>query len=260
MYRVDKEGCPLLLGNLFLKQEDITIDCGRQTWRWGYTKAQIHLVSTKELLKEAERINSDSYLLGTLLSSGAELEPEARVYHVHAAQEVRIPHELSEYADVFDNRNAEILPQYKSLDYAIPIVEGKEPPYGPLYTLSSRELQLLREYIEEALRRGWIRHSTSPAGAPILFVPKKDGTLRLCVDYRGLNNVTIKDRCPLPLIGETLDRLSGARYYTTLDLKDAYHRIRIKAGDEWKTAFRTRYGHFEYLVMPFSLTNALASF
>jgi hypothetical protein len=260
VYGVDKEGCPLLLGNPFLKQEDITIDCGRQTWRWGYTKAQIHLVSTKELLKEAERINSDSYLLGTLLSSGAELEPEARVYHVHAAQEVRIPHELSEYADVFDNRNAEILPQYKSSDHAIPIVEGKEPPYGPLYTLSSRELQLLREYIEEALRRGWIRHSTSPAGAPILFVPKKDGTLRLCVDYRGLNNVTIKDRCPLPLIGETLDRLSGARYYTTLDLKDAYHRIRIKAGDEWKTAFRTRYGHFEYLVMPFGLTNAPASF
>ena len=218
------------------------------------------MVSTKELLKEAERINSDSYLLGTLLSSGAELELEARVYYVHAAQEVRIPHELSEYADVFDNRNAEILPQYKSSDYAIPIVEGKEPPYGPLYTLSSRELQLLREYIEEALRRGWIRHSTSPAGAPILFVPKKDGTLRLCVDYRGLNNVTIKDRCPLPLIGETLDRLSGARYYTTLDLKDAYHRIRIKAGDEWKTAFRTRYGHFEYLVMPFGLTNAPASF
>ncbi|RYO07084.1 hypothetical protein AA0111_g12895, partial [Alternaria arborescens] len=108
----------------------------------------------KELLKEAEHINSDSYLLGTLLSSGAELELEARVYYVNAAQEVRIPHELLEYADVFDNRNAEILLQYKSLDYAIPIVEGKEPPYGPLYTLSLRELQLLREYIEEALRRG----------------------------------------------------------------------------------------------------------
>jgi hypothetical protein len=76
------------------------------------------------------------------------------VYYIHAAQEVRIPHKLSEYADIFDNRNAEILLQYKSLNYAIPIVEGKEPPYGPLYTLSSRELQLLREYIEEALRRG----------------------------------------------------------------------------------------------------------
>jgi hypothetical protein len=139
-------------------------------------------------------------------------------------------------------------------------MEGKEPPYGPLYNLSSRELKLLREYLEQALYNGWIQHSISPAGAPILFVPKKDGTLCLCVDYRGLNAVTIKDRCLLPLIRETLDCLSGARYYTTLDLRNAYYRLRIKAGDEWKTAFHTRYGHFKYLVMPFRLTNAPASF
>ena len=91
-------------------------------------------------------------------------------------------------------------------------------------------------------------------------MPKKDGGLRLCVDYRGLNSITIKNRHALPLISETLDRLVGARIYTKLDLKDAYHRIRIKAGDEWKTAFRTRYGHFEYLVMPFGLSNAPATF
>jgi hypothetical protein len=259
-YGVDKEGLPLLLGNPFLKQEDISIDCGRQKWRWGYTKANIQLATTRNLLKDAKRTSSNTYLLGTLQAAGTDLECEARVYDVHAAQEPRIPDALSEYADVFDNKKAATLPNYKSSDHAIPIQPGKEPPYGPLYTLSSRELQLLREYIEEALRKGWIRHSTSPAGAPIIFVPKKDGTLRLCVDYRGLNAVTIKDRCPLPLIGETLDRLSGAHYYTTLDLKDAYHRMRIKAGDEWKTAFRTRYGHFEYLVMPFGLTNAPASF
>jgi hypothetical protein len=80
------------------------------------------------------------------------------------------------------------------------------------------------------------------------------------VDYRGLNKITIKDRCPLPLISETLDRLVGAAYYTKLDLREAYHRIRIKKGDEWKTAFRTRYGHFEYLVMPFGLASAPATF
>ena len=96
----------------------------------------------------------------------------------------------------------------------------------------------------------------SPAGAPILFVPKKDRGLCLCVDYKRLNKVTVKNRHPLPLISETLDRLIGAKVFTKLDLKDSYHRIRIRKGDEWKTAFCTQYGHFEYLVMPFGLTNA----
>ena len=99
--------------------------------------------------------------------------------------------------------------------------------------------------MNSSLKKGWIRHSISPAGAPILFVPKKDGGLRLCVDYRGLNKITVKNRHPFPLIGEMLDRLQGAKLFTKLDLRNAYHRIRIKPGDEWKTAFRTRYGHFE---------------
>ena len=139
-------------------------------------------------------------------------------------------------------------------------MDGKDPPYGPLYNLSNTELKVLREYLDDALAKGWIRHSVSPAGAPILFVPKKDGGLRLCVDYQGLNQVTIKNRHPLPLISETLDRLSGAKVFSKLDLKDAYHCIRICKGDEWKTAFRTQYGHFEYMVMPFGLANAPATF
>jgi len=119
---------------------------------------------------------------------------------------------------------------------------------------------VLRANLNDALAKGLIRHSTSPAGAPILFVPKKDSTLRLYVDYRALNSVTIKDRCALPLVNETLDRIRGVRYFTTLDLKDAYYRIRIRTGDKWKTAFRTRYRHFEYIVIPFGLTNAPATF
>ena len=86
----------------------------------------------------------------------------------------------------------------------------------------------------------------SPAGAPIFFMPKKDGGLRLCVDYWGLNAVTVRNQTPLPLIGKTLDRLRRSKVFTKLDLKDAYHRIRIRKGDEWKTAFRTRYGYLEY--------------
>jgi hypothetical protein len=97
-------------------------------------------------------------------------------------------------------------------------------------------------------------------GAPILFVPKADGTMRLCVDYRGLNKVTIKNRYPIPLVSEILDRLLKAKLFTKLDLRNAYHRLCVKEGDEWKTAFKTRYGHFKYLVMPFGLANAPATF
>jgi len=114
--------------------------------------------------------------------------------------------------------------------------------------------------LAEALERGWIRESSSPAGALILFVPKKGGELRLCVDYRGLNHLTVKNRYPLPLMGELMDRLSKAKRYTKLDLRNAYHRIHIREGDEWKTAFRTRYGHFEYQVMPFGLANTPVTF
>jgi len=94
----------------------------------------------------------------------------------------------------------------------------------------------------------------------ILFVKKSDGSLRLCVDYRGLNQITVKNRYPLPLIPESLERLTNAKIYTRLDIAEAYHRLRIREGDEWKTAFRTRYGLFEYLVVPFGLTNAPAAF
>ena len=122
------------------------------------------------------------------------------------------------------------------------------------------ELEMLKIYIKANLASGFIRPSKSPTGTPILFVRKKDGSLCLCVDYRELNNLTIKNRYPLPLIGKSLDRLSCAKRFTQLDLTNAYHRMRIREGDEWKTAFRTRYGHFEYQVMPFGLSNAPASF
>lgn len=119
---------------------------------------------------------------------------------------------------------------------------------------------MLKDYIDENLSKGFIRQSSSPAGAPVLFVKKKDGSLRLCVDYRGLNSVTIKDRAPLPLIKETFDCIRGSTIFTCLDLRGAYNLLRIAAGEEWKTAFRTRYGLFEYCVMPFGLCNAPASF
>jgi hypothetical protein len=172
----------------------------------------------------------------------------------------RIPEEYHEFADVFSKAKAQTLAPHRPYDLKIDIDAGSEPPPSRIYSLSQSELQALREFIDEHLALGFIRTSTSPHGAPILFVKKKDGSLRLCVDYRGLNKISKKDRYPLPLISDLLDSPGNARIYTKIDLRHAYHLVRIADGDEWKTTFRTRYGSFEWLVMPFGLTNAPAAF
>ena len=174
--------------------------------------------------------------------------------------ETVIPAKYHPYLDVFSKTDADKLPPHRTYDHSIDLELDTQPPFGPLYTLSELELKALREWLDENLAKGFIQPSKSPAGAPILFVKKKDGSLRLCVDYRGLNKISIKNRAALPLIGESLDRLRRAKIFTKLDLRGAYNLVRIKEGDEWKTAFRTRYGHFETLVMPFGLTNAPATF
>lgn len=171
-----------------------------------------------------------------------------------------VPEVYHQLLDAFSKAQADTLPPHRPFDLSIDLEDNKQPPFGPLYSLSEVELRALSTWLDENLAKGFIRPSTSPAGSPILFVRKKDGSLRLCVDYRGLNNVTIKNRYPLPLVPEALDRLRCAKIFTKLDLRSGYNLVRIKEGDEWKTAFRTRYGHFECLVMPFGLTNAPAAF
>ncbi len=118
----------------------------------------------------------------------------------------------------------------------------------------------MEEYIEEALEQGYIRPSTSPAASSFFFVAKKDGGLRPCIDYRALNNITVKFCYPLPLVPAALEHLRGATIFTKLDLRSAYNLIRIREGDEWKTAFVTPTGHYEYLVMPYGLVNAPSVF
>ena len=118
----------------------------------------------------------------------------------------------------------------------------------------------LETQLRDLLNKGYIRPSKSPWGAPVLFQKKKDGTLRLCVDYRGLNKSTIKNKYPLPIFDELIDQLSGAKMFSKIDLRTRYNQIRIKESDIEKTAFRSRFGHYEYLVMSFGLTNAPATF
>jgi hypothetical protein len=171
-----------------------------------------------------------------------------------------VPVEYHKFLPLFSEAEANKLPPHHPYDHRIPLKEGFTPPFGPIYSLSRTELEALKKWLEENLSKGFIRASSSPAGAPILFVKKGDGSLWLCVDYRGLNEGTIKNRYPLPLLHETLLRLQKAKYYMKLDIRGAYNLVRMAEGEEWKTAFRTRYGLFESLVMPFGLTNAPANF
>jgi hypothetical protein len=169
---------------------------------------------------------------------------------------VKLPKKYKDFANVFEKNKADQLPEHCPYDCPINLEEGHSPPFGLFYGLSEPELQALHDYFTENLAKGFVQHSKSPAGAPILFVKKKDGSLRLCVDYHGLNKITKKNRYPLPLISSLLDQLRTGKIFTKLDLRGAYNLLRIRPGDEWKTAFRTRYGHFKYTVMPFGLTNA----
>lgn len=188
-------------------------------------------------------------------------EPEPKpVLTEQEVLEKFVPQEYREFADVFSEGEARDLPPHRPYDHTIDLDEGSALPVGRVYNMSERELKALKDYIDEMLGKGFIRASNSPSGAPVLFAKKKDGSLRLCVDYRGLNRITRKNRYPLPLIGNLVDQLRAATLFTKFDLRHGYNNVRIAPGDEWKTAFRTRYGSFEYLVMPFGMTNSPATF
>ncbi|SJL07238.1 uncharacterized protein ARMOST_10581 [Armillaria ostoyae] len=171
-----------------------------------------------------------------------------------------VPAEYHNFADVFSDLLSEKLPEHRPYDLKIHLEEGTSPPLGPIYSLSESELKALREFIDDNLHSGFITPSRSPHGAPVLFVKKKTGELHLCVDFRSLNKISKKDCYPLPLISDLLNSTCFACIYTKLDLHHAYHLVHIAEGDEWKTAFQTHYGSFEWHVMPFGLTNAPAVF
>lgn len=170
------------------------------------------------------------------------------------------PLEYHDLISVFDRTESKTLPPHRTHDHKIQLKDGAIPPSGPLYGMSRDELEVLRDYLKENLSSGFIRASQSPASSPVMFVKKADGGLRFCVDYRALNALTVKNRYPLPLINETLQRLSKAVIYTKLDIIAAFNRIRMAKGDEYLTAFACQFGLYEYNVMPFGLCNGPATF
>ena len=152
------------------------------------------------------------------------------------------------------------LPQEREVEFTIDLIPGTEPISIPPYRMALAELRELKSQLEELMSKGFIRTSISPWGAPVLFVKKKDGSLRLCIDYRQLNRVTIRKKYTLPRIDELFYQLQGSRVYSKIDLRSGYHQLRVQESDVPKTTFRTRYGHYEFLVMSFGLTNSPTAF
>ena len=173
----------------------------------------------------------------------------------------KVPEAYSEFIPIMTAEMAEVLPEHTAYDHAIDLKEGTTPPWGPIYPLYKTELEELRKWLKKMTDMGAVRQSKSACSSPMLFIPKGHGRgLRLCIYYRGINKITVPYRYPLPNMDELKERVRGAKWFNKIDLKNGYHLIRIKEGDEWKTAFRCRYGLFESTVMPFGLVNAPATF
>uniref|UniRef100_A0A3Q3APQ7 Gypsy retrotransposon integrase-like protein 1 n=1 Tax=Kryptolebias marmoratus TaxID=37003 RepID=A0A3Q3APQ7_KRYMA len=208
----------------------------------------------REITGWAEKCSASCLLDAVLDSSQSDDKPE------NYPDISKVPPEYLDLKEVFSKVKATSLPPHRPYDCPIDLLAGSVPPRGRLFSLSRPEQEAMAKYIKESLQACIIRPSVSPAGARFFFVGKKDGSLRPCIDYRGLNNITIKNKYPLPLMSSAFDLIQGAKFFIKLDLRNVYHLIRIREGDEWKTAFNTPSGHYEYLVMPFGLTNAPAVF
>jgi hypothetical protein len=288
VFQVTKLGSvPLILGKTWLRRHNPLIDWTNNTVNFRSAWCQAHCLPHRHEAPEPSRATPAASSFSISMIGAAGYTIAARQKHsISFVATIRdlfpeddddndnvpgdskqdmeqlrklVPPEYHDHLLLFTKKEADKLPPHRYIDHEIPLEEGAKPSFGPLYSMSASELKEVRAWLKEHLSKGFIRASQSSAASPILFVKKKDGSLRLCVDYRALNAITKKNGYPLPLIEETLRQVAGARYFTRLDLRSAFNLIRIKAGDEWKTAFRTRYGLFEFLVMPFGLTNAPAS-
>ena len=166
---------------------------------------------------------------------------------------------VCEFPEVFPEDLPKVPPE-REINFEIDLLPDTQPISIPAYRMAPAKLKELKDQLKDLLDKGFIRPSISPWSAPVLFVKKKDGSLRMCIDYRHLNKVTIKNKYPIPRIDDFFDQLQGASHFSKIDLKSGYQQLRVKDSDIPKIAFKTRYGHYEFVVMSFGLTNALGNF
>nr|CAD1834599.1 unnamed protein product [Ananas comosus var. bracteatus] len=201
---------------------------------------------------EGMKRGETTYLAAIREVSGEDLEEKDHPAVIDAV--------LGEFEDVMPQELPKKLSPRREVDHAIELEPGAKPPAKAPYRMAPPELEELQRQLKDLLDAGFIRPSKAPYGAPVLFQRKSDGSLRLCIDYRALNKVTVKNKYPIPLVADLFDQLGGAKFFTKLDLRSGYYQVRIAESDEEKTACVTRYGAYEFLVMPFGLTNAPATF
>ncbi|XP_017431977.2 uncharacterized protein LOC108339348 [Vigna angularis] len=245
----------VILGMDWLATNRILIDCGKKELVFpdeGEEELSVTLGQLKEDIVEG------AYCFLIMTHSDEEMEG---VKWERSSQDEQCEGRsvIEEFPEVFPDEIPG-LPPVREVEFTIDLVTTAAPISVQPYKMSPAELVELKKQIEELLDKQFIRPSVSPWGAPVLLVKKKDGSSRLCIDYRQLNKLTIKNKYPLPRIDDLLDQLQGASVFSKIDLRSGYHQIRVKEGDIQKTAFRSRYGHYEYVVMPFGVTNAPAIF
>ena len=250
---MDMSEFDVILGMDWLTAYKVVIDCERRRVT-TYMQDGTRVVFQGDKNDIFPQIVYESRFQGQLAGwlASLTLEDEVRL-------DLDLPRVVCEYEDVFLDELPGLPPQ-RVVEFGIELHLGTSPISMTSHKMAPVELMELRVQLQELLDKGFIRPSTSLWGAPVLFAKKKDKSLRLCIDYRQLNRVTVKNRYLLPRIDDLFDQLRGARVYSKIDLRTGYHQLRVRETDIPKTAFRTRYGNFEFTMMPFGLTNAPAVF
>ncbi|GAU35775.1 hypothetical protein TSUD_61360 [Trifolium subterraneum] len=234
-------GIDVIFGMNWLVFNQVHINCCEKTVIFPKSEGSLSLMNGEEVKESLNDHGKLFMVFGSLkLEGGVKLE------------EIPV---VSEFSDVFPEDISDLPPE-REAKFSIDLVPGTSPISMAPYRMSASELNELKKQLEELLEKKFIRPSVSPWGAPVLLVKKKEGSMRLCIDYRQLNKATIKNKYPLPRIDDLMDQLVGACVFCKIDLRSGYHQIRVKTEDVPKTAFRTRYGHYEYTVMPFGVTTA----
>ena len=231
----------------------------------AYVRTPEHKVNALNSVCAATLATPPDVVADSSQASDAAADPQlnARLQNVFIEQQSTvqgIQEVVQQYQSVFPEEIPTGLPPDRGISHAIPVQTNSPPPASKLYRLSKPQREEMERQISQLLAKGWIRPSSSPYGSPILFVKKKDGGLRMCVDYRAVNKMTVRNSYPLPRIDDLMDRLSGACMFSCLDLQQAYHQVRLNPEDVPKTAFTTPQGLYEYLVLPFGLSNAPSTF